>query len=392
MTSHRDESPIRTSCSPVTCLIGALALCACQQWRVAAPAAARSWPPARPGYSNPIPAENGLAGDADWSSGTLATQEQLAAYGSRISAHGGQTVEMHVSSDVAASAAWSLYRLGHYGGAGARLVRQGGPVSVAPQPACPMEAGTALVRCSWSTTFVLDITPDMLSGLYALKLVRNDGLARFAPLIVTDSRPADLLFQASVQTYQAYNAYGAESLYVDGSGTVANEMAPKVSFDRPFAGPNGLSQMLSWEAPMASFLERYGYDVSYVTNLDVAIGGAAVLSRAGMFLTVGHDEYWAGEERDAVEAARNAGVPLAFFSANTGYWKVRYEDFAAPDNPRTLVCYKGGKDPLGQGASGLFRGPGVGRPENALLGVMYESWQLAPFGYVVADGGSWLYE
>ena len=49
----------------------------------------------------------------------------------------------------------------------------------------------------------------------------------------------------------------------------------------------------------------------------------------------GHSEYWSGEEFDGVKAARDAGVNIASFSANTAYWKVRYED-----GGRTLVCYK----------------------------------------------------
>ena len=35
-----------------------------------------------------------------------------------------------------------------------------------------------------------------------------------------------------------------------------------------------------------------------------------------VFLSVGHDEYWSGVQRANVEAARNAGVHLAFFSGN----------------------------------------------------------------------------
>ena len=49
----------------------------------------------------------------------------------------------------------------------------------------------------------------------------------------------------------------------------------------------------------------------------------------------GHSEYWSREEFHGFKAARDAGVNIASFSANTAYWKVRYED-----GGRTLVCYK----------------------------------------------------
>ena len=35
------------------------------------------------------------------------------------------------------------------------------------------------------------------------------------PLVVRDDRPADLYFQSSVATFQAYNEWGGESLYAD---------------------------------------------------------------------------------------------------------------------------------------------------------------------------------
>jgi hypothetical protein len=351
----------------------------------------RSWPPPRAGYQNPIPAENELAGDPAWSAGTDPKGHQLEAYGDRISVKAGETIGIHASTDIPATARWVLYRFGWYGGSGARIVRTGGPVPLGPQPACPVQPVTGLVRCAWSTTMALDITAGEVSGLYAVKLVRDDGRVSFVPFVVIDDRSADLLVQASVQTYAAYNVWGGTSLYRDTTGTLARGFASKVSFDRPFDAGRGLGQMIQWELPMAWFLERHGYDVTYATNVDVGTGNASFVERAGMFLSVGHDEYWAGGERDSVERARDDGVPLGFFSSNTSYWKVRYEDFRDAGSPRTIVCYKDGDDPLGPAESGMFRGNGIRRPENALVGVMYDSWQLAPFPLLVTDPGAWLY-
>ena len=64
---------------------------------------------------------------------------------------------------------------------------------------------------------------------------------------------------------------------------------------------------------------------------------------------VGHDEYWSKEQRDNVEAARDAGVHLAFFTGNEVYWKIRWEDNNGSED-RTLVCYKEGK--MGDGSLG----------------------------------------
>ena len=42
-----------------------------------------------------------------------------------------------------------------------------------------------------------------------------------------------------------------------------------------------------------------------------------------LFLSVGHDEYWSGPQRAKVEAARDQGLNLAFFSGNEVFWRVR---------------------------------------------------------------------
>ena len=55
-------------------------------------------------------------------------------------------------------------------------------------------------------------------------------------------------------------------------------------------------------------------------------------------MSIGHDEYWSGQQRANVEAARDAGVNLAFFSGNEVFWKTRWESATA--RHRTLVCYK----------------------------------------------------
>ncbi len=355
---------------------------------------ARTWPPPRPGYVSPIPGENALPGDGQWDQGREAYARQIELYLDRVSVSAGAAVRVMASADGPHTATWTLYRFGWYGGAGARRVAGGGPVSVSTQAACPMVAATGLVRCGWTATAVVQVPADAVSGLYAVKLVRDDGFMRFAPLVVTDDRPADLLLQASVDTWQAYNGWGGESLYTDGSHTLPNGLAVQVSFDRPYAANMGLSDLRVNEAPFARFLEKHGYDVSYTTNAQVALAGAQRLELNGAFLSVGHDEYWAGEERDAVDAARDAGVPVLVFGGNAAYWKIRYEAFAQPDNPRVITCYKGrsAADPVqGAGVTGRYRDPPVDRPENELLGGMYAGWQLLIFPWV-AGPASWLVE
>ena len=112
---------------------------------------------------------------------------------------------------------------------------------------------------------------------------------------------------------------------------------------------------------MVRWLERNGYDVSYSTGVDSDRLGAELLEHES-FLSVGHDEYWSGTQRTNVEAARDAGVDLAFFSGNEVFWKTRWEQ----TTHRTLVTYKethanGKIDPEPNVWTGTWRDP---RPFN----------------------------
>jgi hypothetical protein len=80
--------------------------------------------------------------------------------------------------------------------------------------------------------------------------------------------------------------------------------------------------------------------------------------------------------RTAITQARNAGVHLGFFTANTGYWKVRLEPDPWTGEPdRVMVGYKttesGQPDPSGDPTT-TWRDPqGANEPENALMGIAY---------------------
>jgi hypothetical protein len=151
-----------------------------------------------------------------------------------------------------------------------------------------------------------------------------------------------------------------------------------VSYNRPFVTrSSGTTHdwIFNAEYPMVRWLERNGYDVSYETGVDTDRYGS-LIKQHKVFMSTGHDEYWSGQQRANVEAARDAGVNLAFFSGNEVFWKTRWDN-----NHRTLVSYKTTHNPGNPAAvdpSGLWTGSwrdpaannvqsGV-RPENELTG------------------------
>ena len=127
---------------------------------------------------NPTVAENQLAGDVSWNQFTRSVGGQVEAYAERVSAKAGESVQIMARSSAAAGASWTLYRLGWYGGAGARQTGAG-TAQLGSQPACANEAATGLVRCSWAPTFSLAVPEDAVSGLYLVRIVRDDKVGAF---------------------------------------------------------------------------------------------------------------------------------------------------------------------------------------------------------------------
>lgn len=347
---------------------------------------------------NPIPAENARPGNPDWRSGSPANAGEIELYASTESAEAGNTVAVKVSTQLAGDFQVNakVYRIGDYGGAGARLVWSGGPYTIRRQAACPRTDATGLVECNWSDTFSFTVGNDWVSGVYVVKVQRADGttLKRFTPLIVRDHRAAELLFQPAVATYQAYNTYGGQSLYADASGLMPNGRSYEVSFNRPYRDDEGVgNKLFRYELPFVQWLEKEGYDVTYATNLDF-LRYKDLLNGIGAFVHVGHDEYWPTEERAQVDLALGSGkTSLAYFGGNGAYWRIRAREGADGAKLRTVICYKNelDKDPQ-PGSTVRFRDEPNEHSEQRLFGSMYDGWQLIPFPLTVKDQGHWLFE
>lgn len=343
-------------------------------------------------YANPIAVENALPGSppSEWDVAG-AGDASIQGFATEMSVGRGETVHFKVNTP-ATDYRIDVYRLGYYGGAGARHVATVQPSVSLPQtqPLCLSEPLSRLVDCgSWNISASWPVPLDAVSGIYVAKLVREDpedGRASHIVFVVRDdTRGADILFQTSDTTWQAYNPYLGRNFYT-------NPRAYKVSYNRPLTlrGNQPWDGVFNAEYPMLRWLERNGYDVSYSSGVDTDRNGAELLEHRA-FLSVGHDEYWSRGQRQAVESARDAGVHLVFSGGNEVYWKTRWEPSLDPGTTphRTLVCYKESHgnskiDPLPNVWTGWWRDcrfspPADGcEPENALTGSM--SWSVGLCG------------
>jgi len=351
---------------------------------------------------NPIQIENGKTGTTEWklTNRGYATGA-IEGYASETSVNRGGQIKLFVNT-AAPSFTMDIFRMGYYGGAGARRMLPTITVTGTKQ-VIPTPDALGLVECNWVNPYVLTIPAsadptEWLSGIYLVKLTEsiNKKQQYIIFAVRDDARPSNLLLAQAVNTYQAYSLWGGKSLY----GTIANRTdhangARKVSFNRPYYGEqgDGVGQFFSWELAFLQFLEREGYDVTYATNVDIDRYPDLLLSHKA-FLSVGHDEYWSWRMRDNVEAARDRGVSLGFFSGNTSYWQVRYENAVATGQPfRTLVGYKSSwrDDPITPDylKTNQFRLAPVNRSEDRMIGVMYVT-QARPI-FTVEDASHWIF-
>jgi len=365
-------------------------------------------------YVSPIVLENQQPGSGNWQMLLSSHQpaddavKQIKGYASATSVNKGDSITFYVTVTPAQQFTMDVYRMGWYQGLLGRLMQSIGPLQGVVQPACPVDATTGLIECDWTASYTLAVPTNWTSGVFLVMLTNAQGYQNYITFVVRDdARRADIMFQQSVNTYQAHNNYPhdkvtGKSLYdydSYGADTVAGTGHPravKVSWNRPYAG-RGAGQLLDWEVYSVRWLERSGYDVKYSTDVDTHENSARLLESKA-FLSVGHDGHWSKPMYDGVQQARDAGVNLGFFGAGAVFQQVRFEP--SPLNgiiDRVMVAYQDRTiDPVqGPTTTVLWRDPPVNRPEQQLIGVQFSGEipysPLTQPPYVVANSSSWVY-
>ena len=347
-------------------------------------------PPPPPAAPSPVALENERPGTPGWASIGVAPGRAIEGY-TVPSARVGETISFHVSAEPEASYRILVYRVGWYGGVGARLhacVPSCDTSAYAATRPVPQADPVGLVHAGWPVSQALALT-DWVSGYYVVHYLLTSGPyagnSSVSWLIVREppGRRAPLLVQAGTSTWQAYNGWGGGSLYPFNSP--GGSRAANVAFDRPVERES-LRRAFEWDTPLVMFLERSGYDVAYQADIDTARDPSTLEGRRAIAVA-GHNEYWAKAVRDGFERARASGTSLAFFGANAAYWQVRYED-----DFRTLVGYKSAAwdpetDP--QLETDLFRSLVPPRYECGLMGIQHQGGDLgwpAHGDYTVPSG------
>jgi Domain of unknown function (DUF4082)/Cadherin-like domain/Bacterial Ig domain len=348
-----------------------------------------------PPTTNPIVLENQKPGTSQdvWWVAPGQDSTKLQGFTTGISTNIGGTVQFKIDNLTGNSNYQiQIYRLGYYGGDGARLISTLQHTTSVVQPAPITNAATGEVDAgNWSVTDSWAIPTTAVSGVYIANVVQGNQVFQI-PFVVKDpNSTSDIVFQTADETWQAYNPWGGANLYGgNGPSTGTPGAAYAVSYNRPIitqdanvsAGLSASSNDSLFGAEYAAiyWLEENGYNVSYISGMDTATNGALLLNHK-VFMDAGHDEYWTDSQVANVQAAANAGVNLTFLSGNEVFWQTQFTPSIDGSNTanRTLVSYKDSHveqliNPSGQG-TGTFEAPtawgGAAFDSNALTGTIF---------------------
>jgi hypothetical protein len=275
----------------------------------------------------------------------------------------GETERVYVNAPGARTVTVTVYRMGWYGGKGGRLVLRSRRLAAMRQPPCTHRSYTGLTECRWRATLSFPIPRALASGVYIVKLRASDGAQRDCLFVVRAKRPRALLVELPTATYEAYNAWGGDSLYPGGSkrvGATGASQGLEVSYDRPYGSQTGAGQFFVGEVAAVRFLERYGYPASY-TTIDSIDREPGQVRSARALIDIGHSEYWSQGAASAFARARDAGTNLMFISSDTMAWRVRFAPAGAGssqagESDHRIVAYKeyAAIDPQRKQPSGPF--------------------------------------
>jgi hypothetical protein len=355
------------------------------------PAAGATAPP-RASAGHRAVAENSLPGDPHWEIRHLGSPDEIMGYAGAASVLAGESFPLFVSTSSSGFKV-TAFRLGWYGGDGARQVWQSGSVRGHRQNAPGFVDTTNTVQTDWDPALEV-ATDNWPAGSYLLRLDADSGAQRYVPVTVRSASTAGrVVLKNCVATWQAYNTWGSYDLYVGGPSQSYASRSLAVSLDRPY-DDNGAAMFLTYERNAVKLAESMGLPLAYVTGMDIA-ADPHLLDGASALISLGHDEYWTPGERANVTAARNAGVNLAFLGANAMFRRIRL-DSTPLGQSRLVICYKTSytQDPLYGVDNALvtsdFREPPDPDPESSLIGTIYEGYPaVAP--YVVVSPRSWVF-
>lgn len=300
-------------------------------------------------------AKTGVAMQAsEWRQVDFRTVNGSSLWLNTTSAGCGETIQVHAAlSDRYISGDRSrtihAWRIGWYGGAGARDIWSSSPIALKKEKVRQPKDNLRMVDTRWPTTLKIQIGNDWTPGFYLIITEDASGhMEGAAPLVVrAPEGNSPVLLMHSFLTWNLYNSFGSRSAYFgNGEDTKSkrDDRSRVVSLDRPIIGSGGYS--IKRDAiSMVQFLEKNGINFDQVSDLDINQKPSMLDSYNELVLS-GHAEYMTRRIFQSIIAARNHGTNLAIFGGNTALWQTRLTESPVGPNRRIIMYRSSTEDPV----------------------------------------------
>ena len=262
--------------------------------------------------------------------------------------------------------------------------------------------------CGWEETMSVNTDTSWKTGFYAAKIsatVNGTTQVGYVPFVIKSSAPsAKMLWVIPTNTYQAYNSWSGGGLYWP---TLANAIfkTDTVSFDRPYGKSQDANldsarhfigqpvtacdDLGGWNLShniWAQYLEsEAGYKagpgtqiIDYCTDYDLHQMTQNNLQYYKAILFLGHCEYWSYQMRQNIKEFIAAGGNVAFFGANTCYWKSSF----VPGGRQIIVAKCDSAE--------MWRK--LGYPEAEFIGGQYDEGHVVTRSQIVQDNSHWIFK
>jgi hypothetical protein len=259
----------------------------------------------------------------------------------------GQTAQFSI--DYTSAFEIEIWRLGHYGGSGARRVVDGIVGTPVDQPApVAIPGGNGAVTCAaWSVSDSWAIPANATPGWY-WALLRGSNNTDFGHILfcVSDqnAKKPVVIVTGDATWHCAYNGYGGNNVYGANEEVGNNQDRALCStYDKPVYTITHVPQthFMNNTYPLLKWSESLGFEAG-VTTIEQIKNDPTILDGRDLIVWSGHNEYIPQSVMDKTKALIAGGQNMVNAAANDFFWRVKFTDgaFDSANNGRVMWCKK----------------------------------------------------
>jgi hypothetical protein len=342
----------------------------------------RPYKPSCPGQQTAkmIQAESWKSGNVP---GIMSPSKTLFVYTSGKTFRCGEKIEVFVGGNGfnLNKANVAFFRMGNYLGSEMRKVKQVSGLTVPLVRAPITNEATGYYAENSKPILVQQISPTWAPGLYLVGVqIQGKSTSKwvFQPFVISAMDSPRVLVAVGTMTTAAYSKWGGKSLYT-GVDRTASSRATTISLRRPVSV--GSIRSL---AAFANASEKHEYSIGYIQDLDLDLSDTVndiLDSPPSVLVFPEHSEYFTLAMRKNLESIIDAGVNVAFLSANSIHWPTTINRNSKTGAVSSLYVNK---------RLGTFRQAGM--YEQSIVGQGYVAYDCYPTDLQLPDPRNWLFE